>query len=557
MPPNILPLRYFLLYIFITYFTWSHSNFLFSQSFHLELLTKDKKHSDYLNKIAFKKLHQSKKSIQNETNLISKKLQLLGFFTNQIDSITKKDSVFTCFFSLNKKINTAIIHTSKKFKETLEISKNDSIIQTKTELIPSLLKSISEKLDNNGNSFSQAKLKNIHIQKDTLFADLTITPSKKRTIDEVIIKGYNKLSNKYLNRFLKINLKKTVFSKKKATNISKAIQNNPFIKETKPSNVLFSNDSTFLYLYLKEKKGNTINGSINLSSKDDKLEVNGDIFLSLKNIFHSGEEINLKWISNNDRTQSFKISNRIPYIFNSNISSDFSFSIFKQDSSFLNTNFKGTLSYYINHYSELGLTFNSENSDITNDDTNKNIKSFDKKMFGIIYRYSIIDDKNIEQNKFHLAIQPSFGKRKSGNTKQNQMELKLDFSYLIELSERYFLSTSSSLLNLESSSLLDNELFQTSFLNSITPSFFNTNSSRIFYSNLKYIILFNNKDYIYPFSEIFILKKRKKHKSTLGFGYQINKKNTKLNIGISSIIYQQQSFSLNTPFVFFKTNFNF
>ena len=129
----------------------------------------------------------------------------MGYFTNTIDSIKKIDKKYSAFFSFNDLIEKAIIRIDSSENATIKNIKliNNSFEIKISELEP-ILNSISETLDNQGKSFSKVQLKNIQIKNKTLFADLKINPSEKRTIQKVIIKGYENFPTSFLKNYFRI-----------------------------------------------------------------------------------------------------------------------------------------------------------------------------------------------------------------------------------------------------------------------------------------------------------------------------------------------------------------
>ena len=311
----------------------------FSQEYSLELISKNKSEQIVLNKINHQKKSKNSTAINSEIEKVSILLKNLGYFTNTLDSIKKSDKKYMAYFSLNELIEKAIIQidsTESSLFKNIKIENNS--FETPIKNLESILVSISESLDNQGKSFSKVQLKNIHIKHKTLFADVEINPSEKRTIQKVIIKGYENFPTSFLKNYFRIK-PSTIFNQKKIEEISSNSKNLPFIEEIKPPEVLFTKDSTQLFVYLSKKQNNSIDGIVNFSSKENGgVLFNGMLDVRFQNIINTGERFEIFWNSIGEERQEFKITTEIPYIFNSIISPEIAFSIYKQDSSFLNTN---------------------------------------------------------------------------------------------------------------------------------------------------------------------------------------------------------------------------
>ena len=121
-----------------------------------------------------------------------------------------------------------------------------------------------------------------------------------------------------------------------------------FVKEIKSPEVLFKEDSTFVYLFLKRVKSSTVDGLLNFATKDrgSGLLINGNLDLRLKNTLNEGERLTLFWNRVRENNSEFRFGAQIPYVFNSAISPEFEFHIYRQDSTFVTTSFATKLDYH-------------------------------------------------------------------------------------------------------------------------------------------------------------------------------------------------------------------
>jgi hypothetical protein len=178
------------------------SNSFFAQKFNLKLLSEKTKNIPVIEKIKFQNTHTDSIAIYNEINKISYYLKNIGYFTNRINKISKIDTTYVAEFSLGDKIDNVMIrNTSKEVLETLNYSKeNDSIVIPISQL-QFLLNTISRKLDKQGKSFSRVQLSDIEIKEKVIIANIDIYKSEKRTINKVLIKGYELFPKAYIKHF--------------------------------------------------------------------------------------------------------------------------------------------------------------------------------------------------------------------------------------------------------------------------------------------------------------------------------------------------------------------
>lgn len=517
-------------YIYIILFICAFNNG-FSQKLVLKIASKDKKEYKILSKIDFIKNHFDSIAVYNEINNISEKLKKTGYLSNTINNITKKDSIFTCLFSLGKKTEKAIINIPITFKNLIKEEK----ITIPINELPLFLKTISNRLGEQGRAFSEVRLKDIRLDKKTLFANLDIKTSKKRTIDRIIVKGYENFSTAYLTYFFKLK-KGNTFNHQTLKNISTAVKSLQFVSEIKPPETLFLKDSTILYVYLKKNKASSFDGLLNFSSNKDKKDIvfNGHINLELNDVLHTGEQFKLLWKANGEERQDFNITTKIPYLFNTPFSPELSFNLYKQDSTFLNTKFYGGIKYTINHKASTVLTYNTTFSKNTlQNPSNMDINDFDNYFLGLKMTYKIPDNRQFFEDRFYIDIHPAFGKRTSNNTKENQFKLNLKIAYLWHLNYRnaVFLKNETGYFN--SDTFLENEIYRIGGTNSIRGF----NEQGIFtpqfsYATIEYRYLTSHNSYIYSITDFGQARVNniKEQLTGLGLGYLFKIKNTQIKI---------------------------
>ncbi|MDZ7614407.1 MAG: hypothetical protein U5K51_12425 [Flavobacteriaceae bacterium] len=88
--------------------------------------------------------------------------------------------------------------------------------------------------------FAEVYLEAIEILGTELNANLAVSEKFTRTIDEIIISGYPDFPNGFRKHALGIYVGDP-FSKKNVDRSSAAVRNIPFVSETKPPEVLFTN----------------------------------------------------------------------------------------------------------------------------------------------------------------------------------------------------------------------------------------------------------------------------------------------------------------------------
>ncbi|ARV07677.1 hypothetical protein BTO04_13680 [Polaribacter sp. SA4-10] len=524
------------------------SNGFLAQEITMKISSKKEIEKVILEKLDFKKKHNDITAVKLETEKISNYLKKIGYFTNTIDSISISDKLYVAYFSLNKKIDKADIKLNANVGLLLKkLNIEGASIIIPIEEVEPLLNKISKELENQGKSFSIASLKNIELRNKTLFADLEIYQSEKRKINEVIIKGYENFPNAFIKYHFKIK-KETVFNQKKIKEISSASKNLTFTKEIKQPEVLFTKDSTLLFIYLKKYQNNTFDGMVNFSSKENGgIKLNGHLDLKLNNILNTGEKFELFWNSTNNQSQEFKIATEIPYLFNTSLTPKVSFAIFRQDSTFIKTKFSTKIFYDISPKIKIATTFSSESSENLEKKITNNIASFNNYFFGFQFEYSIPKNDSFFNDKLLLRINPSVGKRTKEVTSSNQFKIETTASYIWDFNLRSSLFIRNKTGYLNSDSFIDNELYRIGGANSIRgldDLSIITSSYSFFNIELRYLT--SNKSYLYTITDIGRIKTSSEDKNLfgIGLGYLFNIKNSQITLSAASTRTSSETFNL-------------
>lgn len=207
-------------------------------------------------------------------------------------------------------------------------------------------------LENNGYPFAKVYLDSLQLDDDRVSALLKVNKGPLYKIDSIRVYGNAKISGNYLQRYLDIS-NGSIYSKEKLFRINKKIRELTYVEEEKPADLTMLGTGSVLNMYLKQKKSSQVNVLIGflpnnnqLSSK--KILITGEGNLNLKNALGSGETIGLNFQALQVASQRLNLLYQHPYLFNSPLGLDFSFDIFKKDSSYVNINLFFGAQYILN-----------------------------------------------------------------------------------------------------------------------------------------------------------------------------------------------------------------
>ena len=439
------------------------------------------------------KTHPNVKSATNEAIIVVEKLTKKGYLDIKTLENTKiNDSIYTYKLSLGKKTKYIYIYIgiNNSFFNPSE-TKNDTVIIPYEETENYINQKIIE-AERQGFPLSKIKLENIRRKNSIIYADLNFNSEKKRNVNSIITnytnnnrkdflpKGHLKqLNKKYINKTFNQNTIKELYND---------INNFGFIEQPKYPEILFTKDSTKVYIYLEKRKANTFDGYIGFSNDENKkINLNGYLDITLENTLLAGEKFSLYWKSDGNQQKTFNTKLEIPYIFKSPLGIKAQLNIFKQDSTFQNTKTGIDLGYYINYNSKFYIGYQStESSDIQNTN-NTSISDFNNSYFTSSYNYNKSDNNNLFSAKTSLSFIIGHGKRNTNNeaetSKSNkQFFISSNLSYNFKLNEKNYIYINSQNYFLKSDSYITNELFRFGGINSIRG--FSENSLQANNSNL-------------------------------------------------------------------------
>jgi len=466
------------IFYLVLIFFFSVSSKLVAQNLYLEILGESDSTTQIIKQYKIEKKHTNAASISKTLNSLKDALYKDGYINySLIQSFKKNDSIFSYHIKLNSKIENIIITYNKdaiNISDIKQVSKtvNENNFTLPFNKIESAIAFLNTKVSQNGFPFAQLKLENISaLNKNTLQAVLKIGNTKnKRKLDAVLIKGYENFPKSYLDRFLKIKPQKS-FNIETIKKKLKGLNNLRFAKQTKESEILFSKDSTTLYLYLEKTASNAFDGYLGFSTNEETnaLEFNGFINLNLTNNFNFGEAFSLYYKSTENEQRNFDINLNLPYLFGTPIGTELELNILKKDSSFTTVKQSAKVFYQVDPKSRIfaGID-NYTSNNLLKNDILTNTDDYTSNFYTTKYTF---ENRNTNDPLFPVntffTLEAGVGKRTRDNSTEKQTKLSLSAFHHIKLNSKnsFYAKATGALLNTENH--LENELFRFGGINSI------------------------------------------------------------------------------------------
>jgi hypothetical protein len=539
-------------------FSWNIS----AQQLYLKIIGQTEKETKLIDSLGYALKHINAKSIIDENNTLAEKLTKIGFIENQlIENKKSNDSTFFFQYSLGSKTNFIHIYIgaantklfdTKKDTLTLPFSESENFLNTTLK-----------KLEVTGFSMAKVSLTNIQKKKGVVIADLNIALEKQRQLNDIVINGYDKFPEGHKKNIKRLYRNK-VFNQQNLEKLYNDFEKFRFVKQTKYPEILFTTDSTKVYVYLEKAKSNTFDGYIGFTNDEEKkLIFSGYVDLVLNNALNSGEKLSLYWKSDGQDQKTFNLAVELPYIFKSPLGLKAQLNIFKQDSTFQNTQTNIDLGYYFNYNTRLYLGYQStESSDIQNVNTTS-LNDFENSF--ITSNFEFLNFKNDDflfPEKTTINLKVGVGKRNSNLETNNQFFGNFSVKHNFYLNNKNIISLKSQNYYLQSDSYIINELFRFGGINSIRG--FNENSlqANLFSSILtEYRYVLAPSIYVHSIIDYGYFQDKtsniEENLLGLGFGFGLLTKNGLFNIVYANGSTKEQTVKLSNSIVHisFKASF--
>jgi outer membrane protein assembly factor BamA len=505
-------LSQFQYFVFLIVLWLSSYSSALGQNLTLKIDGIDNSETKIIDSLSYRSAFINYKSLNEEVLRTYKRLQNIGFIESTlVETVKINDSVYQSIFSLKNKFYTMYIYydkslISENLIKAVSTDYNDDYFVLPVIKIESALGYINSELTNKGLPFAKFRLQNIEKRDfSNLQANLLVDKNNERTIDNIVIKGYEQFPRSYINHFLKIKHKQ-LFNLNNIKKKTERLNDLPFTNQTKSPEVLFTKDSTTLYLYLEKTKSNAFDGFLGFGTNEatNKLEFDGYLNLNLTNNLNYGEQFNLIYKSDENEQKTLDVNFTLPYLFGLPLGTEFALNIFKKDSTFTTVNQDASIFYQINSKHKLIAGINViQSNNLINQLTTTNIRDYNSIFYKTRYTF--------KQPKFYDILFPldllidaslGFGSRNSDLKTEQQTELKLKVSKILNLDEKnsFYIKTKGNVLL--SDSYFTNELFRFGGINSIRG--FEENSILASYYgliNLEYRYRLNSSIYIHSITD--------------------------------------------------------
>ncbi|RZJ34958.1 MAG: hypothetical protein EOO51_07465 [Flavobacterium sp.] len=556
-----------LLLIFLCLSAASHG-----QRQHLVISGSDAGETKAIDSLGYARVHANAKSVADEAAAFTQKLKKNGYFSAELTSSQKvSDTTFNYTFALGKKIKNIHIYIGSDKVRNLAFPRiNSDTLTIAPNQVESLLNDALQVLERKGYSLATLNLENFKQRRNDLYTELHLETGKLRQVNDIVINGYDKFPEGHKKNIRRLYKGKT-FTQDNLKKIYDDFAKFRFVTQTKYPEILFTKDTTKVYVYLEKAKANRFDGFLGFSNDQEegksKLQLNGYLDLLLVNALNTGEEFTILWKSDGKQQKSFHAGVDLPYVFRSPFGLKANLEIFKQDSTYQNTKTAIEVGYFFNYNTRVYLGYQAtESSDIQNTNTALISDYKNKFLTGTFTFKRFRHDDFLFPEESLLTLRAGVGSRVSKLGKDGQAFGEISAMQNLYLNEKNIVNLKSQNYYLQSGHYIISELYRFGGINSIRG--FNENSlqASLLTSLLsEYRYVFAPGLYVHSIIDYAYFRDESRVASTgnsgsllgLGFGFGFLTKN-----GLFNLVYangtpdgQQIKLSNSIVHVSFKANF--
>lgn len=534
------------------------------QNYHLKIAPIHESDIKLIDSIGYEKVHKNNKQVILETIKFQNKLNEIGYLECLYNHNSKEnDSTFVYKINLGFKTDSIKIYCNSQNDITKFILKDKDTLSIPFQNTTFFINNVLKNLEKNGFSLCKIQLKNLNHNKKNLVAELIVETGNKRILNNIVINGFENFPESHRKQIFK-KYKNSNFNQDNLNKIYYDFNKLTFARQIKYPEILFTTDTTKVYVYLEKNKPNKFDGYIGFNNnKSNKTDFVGYLDLLLINSLNIGEDFRLYWKSDGSNQKTINIGAGIPYIFKTPFALKANLNIFKQDSIFQNTKKGVDIGYLFNYNTRLYLGYLSTTSVAIQNQSNSSITNFNNSFITSTFEYKISNsDDLLFQEKTKVNLKIGTGNRNSTITNSKQVFVNLDFKDLIYLNKKNIFEIRSNNFFLKSDNFLTSELFRFGGINSVRG--FNENSlqANSMTSILtEYRYLLNSEIYIHSILDYALYKDSINLSNEkilgIGFGFGILTKNGLFNLVYANGSNSDQAIKLSNSLIHFSFKASF
>lgn len=506
-----------------------------AQRIELKIIASSSKNQPIIDSVQKLKNITSESQAKKEVTRVVNALKLMGYLTVSQSELQNIQNRWECILNLGVKTEWLTLEYSQE--QMRLFGKNQPLDSVEIRNLKNFKEKLKTALIKKGIPFSELRFTNYEFKGNRLNVRLRIESEKVRSVDKLVIRGYDKFPGSFKKFYL--NTLNREFSNEVLVELENRLNQLSFIESTRKPEVLFKKDSTIIYIYPKKIPSSNVDAMVNLNTDEsNKIQFTGIVDLKLNNILDFGENFNIYWNRVSEDRSEFKFESHLPYLFQSKLTGEIQFDIFRQDSTFLNTDALLSVHYPVVKTTNLGFQIGLRSSSEIEQSIDPNeVSEFSATSVGLLFEYKSPKITSQRLPVFTTKLLLASKNRVIENNTTRQLDYFSSLTSNLRISRQSLLHIENKTQLLFSKDYILNELFRIGGINTMRgfdeQSIFVSKYSLI---NTEYRF-YSGENYLHTITD-FAWTENKNLKSqlfyTLGLGYNFRKENNLINLAYAT-----------------------
>ncbi|MEP4531815.1 MAG: hypothetical protein ABJ004_01935 [Cyclobacteriaceae bacterium] len=252
------------------------------------------------------------------------------------------------------------------------------------------IESLQKQWANTGYPFARFWLHDIRPEASGYSARLLIDRGPYISFDTLFLLSKTKTDPAYIEKTLGLPRGES-YSEERFQSIRASMTRLPYLSLRAVPDISFENEEATIYLDLEEKSTNSFEGVVGVlpGQNDGKVLITGYFDLELNNLFRTGKAFGLEWNRFAAQSQSINMSYDHPFFLETRLLFGVDFSLFKQDTSFVNQALDLSFGTYLGSKGSFKGTYHRSNANLISTDEqllhNQNQVDYRRDIYGISF----------------------------------------------------------------------------------------------------------------------------------------------------------------------------
>ena len=293
--------------------------------------------------------------LQKEVTSVLQKFQNKGFLAASLDSVERKDSIFTAYFQVRKSFYWATVRSDIDPIFLSKIGYRGNLWSGQKFDYQEFVKfqeSLLTFTENNGFPFASARLDSILITSNhEISARLFFKKYKFITISDIEQDSETVVSKVFLENYLGLRTG-AAYDKSRLKKVRDRLKELPFVEEKKDAVVTFKEDKAVVHLFITKKNASRFDFLLGLLPNPNAASTGGNRYIltgtanaDMYNLLNRGERLYFDFQQLRPQTQQLKVQISYPYLLGTPLGVDTKFDLYKRDTTNIDVSFDLGLQY--------------------------------------------------------------------------------------------------------------------------------------------------------------------------------------------------------------------